>query len=284
MALCTECQHHTKAQCCQGRWWQQVPRSQLLTLRKQMQRNPKQPSEPKFLIKYHWRFSCKPFHTKAWGRCAEHQKAPLGVWLQLLCLQPGEGKKCSHRNDYVRTRQPNTGWLRRRQSLQWQYPSFIPIPNSWVPACLYISAMSPLKFITGRPEVFIHHKTVESFEMEGILEGSSSPTPLPQMRIPTATSGCPEPGPVWPWLCPGTEHQPPLWEPVPPCTKLLSNHQKPNPGPELHASLPAADAAQHFQFQRFFCCNIGQSEQWFKLVNWFQAALSTPALQFQVSS
>lgn len=77
MALCTECQHHTKAQCCQGRWWQQVPRSQLLTLRKQMQRNPKQPSEPKFLIKYHWRFSCKPFHTKAWGRCAEHQEAPL---------------------------------------------------------------------------------------------------------------------------------------------------------------------------------------------------------------
>lgn len=49
--LCTEHQHHTKAQHCQRGCLQQAPRSQPLMLRKQEQRNPKQPPEPKFLIK-----------------------------------------------------------------------------------------------------------------------------------------------------------------------------------------------------------------------------------------
>jgi len=58
------------------------------------------------------------------------------------------------------------------------------------------------------PKLFL---IIELLELEGTLKRPPSPTPLQWTGMPTATSGCSEPHPAWPWMSPCIGHPPHLW-------------------------------------------------------------------------
>ena len=66
--------------------------------------------------------------------------------------------------------------------------------------------------VTNKGNVNQNHRIIESLELEGASDGHPVQPPALH-RDTTATSGCPEADPVWPWKSPGTSHPPHLCSP-----------------------------------------------------------------------